>query len=164
MSTPYQTFPTARKHRPAPCQNQHPGEVHTSSERHKCGSRLTKHSAPGCACPLALPHAGGHVLGPGQGLEVASGGSGVRPPGFTRGVHSSPGARLWAVHLTSLEPFGGLLDFTNHCGLLCSKHSPVSDCFSGKYDIGAHTLFSILFLPEPLSVSAELEHCARGLY
>lgn len=95
---------------------------------------------------------------------VGKSGSRVRLLGFKWWIYNSAAVWLWTVHLTSLKLFGEVIDFTNHCGLLCLKHSPVSDCLSGKYDIKTQIVFSILFLPEPLSMSAELEHRGCVLY
>lgn len=74
-------------------------------------------------------------LGPGQGPEVSCGAqwSGVAPQLACR--------LAMAVHVTSLELLSGVTDFTNHGGLLNSKHSPVSDGSSGKYDIEAQVRF-----------------------
>lgn len=63
-----------------PGQHLRPEESHASQERDTeppCGpgitSHLDHHTVLARGCPLVLPHAGGHVLGPHVGREIACG-------------------------------------------------------------------------------------------
>lgn len=136
-------FPTPHKHNSGPCQDQCLEEIHSSPEKHK----WSLHAVLGSPRTLVIKHSC-LALSPGHATcqrtrsgtrnhlwrIMGNSGSRVRLLGFKSWPHNSPTVWPWAVPLTPLEPFGGVTDLTNPCGLLHSKHSPVSDCFCGlKY-------------------------------